>query len=1237
MTRALAHGALRAIRAAYRAGKALAQSIQEGVNWLRAQNIPGFQEAEASAWLTDLTQKPGFGPDQAAETPRRQPAGSSFCARSPEMKIQYERLKEEWGRAVDQAKASGDWSRVREINELINQLINSEDKGRRVDVDMPRSNDETAELISATVDALNMGLDEQSRLRGRGEQVPADLVQFLQDLKTRLNLLKGWADDGAEAAAAGVRSPKTTEPTGELKRKHQAVKSATNPEGKTWGEWWESVKQALRYLVSPIPELPISGESARRAVNFRRGLRLFQAETNRVRAAAAEKIRHVLDPLEKIGRTRVQNDALKKYYKLGQALQQARARAEMGVSGADARLASIQEQMTRLEQSGLVNDPFDLFRNLVLYRDLWWRGTYLKTPEGKEITLPEGLTLDDVAEELRRLTGRLNAHPDKAAVETALQRHYDLTEELQKSILDHGEIIPETLRNPLYYPHHILENWTGRLDRVRPSTEEDFRRYLITPVGSGKLIQSDYLKAMYLHVADVMAHNARVDLVQKYWQTYDISESLKNEHGENWDKPWNVPPGYRLFAPFKKLPLRMDYILSREVLADKLGVLFNDGDLRERMGEAGKVIKVSPEDLHAALVAGEKIKWALPVEIADALDGITKREAAKSNPGFGHKLGTPVRGLVSIWKRMKLFLPWNWLRYEYGNLSTDLIDKVLIADPRAATYLPRSAREILKASNDGPKSEEFKAASREGVFDTITAAEAGEIERLNEFAQFQSTSENRKALGRRFLHATARGSRFRESVFRYAKFLADVDRMRAGQAPVYAGAYHEDIEALGEGIDGQQPLLQDDELIFAKAGEISLKTFGDYNSLSVTSQWLREYLVPFWSWQDVNFRYHANQFRNAADALRGRGGTSRQAALRWASARVVFGLLAVGLAKELWNQFGGPMMGLWDDDDDLENKLSPHDRRRGHILLGKDKNGKALVAYTPSAWADVAEWVGGQNMKRLFVEWMRGDITMEQLISDYAKQLPADTANKFAQSFGPVAKAPYELASGKAVFPDVLDQRSIPSSERWWRLAGSMADDRSVNWLRQVFDKDYYAPKANEQLQQIILQVRRRDADQWAYYEAREKAADWKEEKTGKRFEAGSYNAPEAQVLRNFRSAIYRADVAAAEQFYQRLLEFGYTAERLDASIRAQNPLSDLNREQQREYLATLDERDRRQLAAAQRYYGRLSALDRREKRLFPTKVQQQYGIAKKPNTELLRNIMEEQRLKREMSRELAR
>jgi hypothetical protein len=51
LTKAAANGVLRVVRAAYRGGRTLAQAIRDGVEWLRAQNLEGYHEAEASAWL----------------------------------------------------------------------------------------------------------------------------------------------------------------------------------------------------------------------------------------------------------------------------------------------------------------------------------------------------------------------------------------------------------------------------------------------------------------------------------------------------------------------------------------------------------------------------------------------------------------------------------------------------------------------------------------------------------------------------------------------------------------------------------------------------------------------------------------------------------------------------------------------------------------------------------------------------------------------------------------------------------------------------------------------------------------------------------------------------------------------------------------------------------------------------------------------------------------------------------
>jgi hypothetical protein len=73
----------------------------------------------------------------------------------------------------------------------------------------------------------------------------------------------------------------------------------------------------------------------------------------------------------------------------------------------------------------LNKDPFNLFRRLVLYKDLAWRATYSErmTPANR-LTLPLGLTVEEVQAELGRTYQAIEKHPDGLAITEALRRHY---------------------------------------------------------------------------------------------------------------------------------------------------------------------------------------------------------------------------------------------------------------------------------------------------------------------------------------------------------------------------------------------------------------------------------------------------------------------------------------------------------------------------------------------------------------------------------------------------------------------------------------------------------------------------------------------------------------------------------------------------------------------------------------------------------------------------------------------
>jgi hypothetical protein len=146
-----------------------------------------------------------------------------------------------------------------------------------------------------------------------------------------------------------------------------------------------------------------------------------------------------------------------------------------------------------------------------------------------------------------------------------------------------------------------------------------------------------------------------------------------------------------------------------------------------------------------------------------------------------------------------------------------------------------------------------------------------------------------------------------------------------------------------------------------------------------------------------------------------------------------------------------------------------------------------------------------------------------------------------------------------------------------------------------------------------VLQVRRRDPEQWAYYYIRDKATQWKQAKTGISREQAGYDSPDAEALRNFRRSIYAGDVDAAKRLYLRLLAYGYTAQRFEQGIKSSEPLAELSAKDgsRKAFLDDLSPYDRRMLDKAERYSARMSSLKLDARRIFPLEIKG-YPLASK-------------------------
>lgn len=223
-------------------------------------------------------------------------------------------------------------------------------------------------------------------------------------------------------------------------------------------------------------------------------------------------------------------------------------------------------------------------------------------------------------------------------------------------------------------------------------------------------------------------------------------------------------------------------------------------------------------------------------------------------------------------------------------------------------------------------------------------------------------------------------------------------------------------------------------------------------------------------------------------------------------------------------------------------------------------------------------------------------------LSVWGDRIVPDFINNTVGTLGPLFKAPVMFATEKSFFPDVTEPKNIPAYDFRRAIIASVTDQTKADWIERAISKDYLADKdVGTWLKQAVLQVRARDAEAWAFYSIKDKASDFLERRTNQKRDS-NYDAPDQQVLRNFRRSIYRGDVENAVRFYNRLLEYGYTADRFNASIRAQDPLAALPRERRREIVDTLTDNDRGQLERAYQFYVRIALYRGDEKRLFPRK-----------------------------------
>ncbi|MHB8122580.1 MAG: methyltransferase [Desulfuromonadaceae bacterium] len=629
-------------------------------------------------------------------------------------------------------------------------------------------------------------------------------------------------------------------------------------------------------------------------------------------------------------------------------------------------------------------------------------------------------------------------------------------------------------------------------------------------------------------------------------------EFIKETLGKDF-KTWEdiIPDGYTVWQPREGNIFFMSETIPGH-LAEKLFT-----DQIEQLG-------ISKDDLNRALtIGGRRKEFVVKQEIADTLDNLTKPTA----DDLLHKIiSEPLRA----WKVWQLLSPRRWFKYNFRNMSGDA-EAVFIGNPRAFAKLPRAARELYDVfAGDKSMTADMQGWFERGGMETLLQVqELGEINNLRMFLKLNEKKGSVAKIPLKawqvYWKAVRLSTDYREALLRYSSYLSYLQQMEksGGQPKNFGASIPEEIMALKDNSD--------------RAFKLSNELLGAYDEISVIGQGLRKYLMPFWSWNEVNFRRTIQLFKNAARDEKLAYAVGRKL-IGTAAIRIPFLAMKVGkfaiMAFAMWT-----LLTLWNNMKfpEEEKELPENVKSRPHIVFGRDKDGKILYFDRLGFVQDFLSWFGLDKAPLTAKELINGKITLKEFALESAKA----PINKLWQSIGPHIKLPVEEALGAKTFPDVFKPGKI--RDRWQYLAESFG---LGNEYKQLAGKPVPTVEGSRgrgylgSLRDVFTYSA--DPGQSAYYDVLDEKRRFMK-KLNK--PEGYSTSPRSEALYNFKLSIRYKDKEAARKYLLEYAMLGGTVKGLSQSLKTMDPLYGLNDEEKLAFVVSLDQEDRQKMVRALQYY----------------------------------------------------
>jgi N12 class adenine-specific DNA methylase len=613
--------------------------------------------------------------------------------------------------------------------------------------------------------------------------------------------------------------------------------------------------------------------------------------------------------------------------------------------------------------------------------------------------------------------------------------------------------------------------------------------------------------------------------------------------------------------------------------------------------DQAETIGLKAEDIRKVFARGaDKDPMILPAEIVKQFEEMQATMAARR--AQDNVLVKASQAIMGAWKRYRLISPLYAIKYILRNQSGDL-DSMISGLPWGLTLkmIPKVLWPAMKEVKNyfypilmgriheakmTPKLEGFaKFGAFEGMLAVQEIGDSIVPNVLQEFSRWEK-QEPEPGLLRQYGPQSIYGksvrvaeviNNWREAANRYAAYLVFLEDIQKnnGSPSSYSASLREEVDAL--------------ETNEEKAYRMSNDLMGAYDEVSRAGQWTRKNLIPFWSYQELNFKRYARLVRNGVregmtKELVGRMAVGAAARAPYMAYRVASTGVKMYALWALWTMLNGLFAG--DDDDKLRKDI----RLRPHLTFGSTPDGTEVI-YFPRIGniSDILEILDLDEMQDSVKAAWEGRKGWDRAAWDILRGGPLE---KLFNSLGPHIKYPIEAIFDKTFYPNIGRPRAIESWPE--KIAQELGLGDAFRGLTGRPNR-----QRNPMQRAADLVIYRADPKESGYYDTLDMKQSWRREQ-GLPNDGFSSNKPTTEAIRNVKKALRYRDQAAFNTYLQKYVELGGDEKGFDASIKRMAPLAGLNKEQQARFIESLSAEDKKRLDLALEYYDEVFTGDTADK-----------------------------------------